>query len=446
MLDLLRGMAVLGILVTTIQTFGLTEAQVQQLIRGPHGGTYKLATLVQVLFGNAMPALFTMVFGAGILLFLARPKTAAGMAIPELYIRRQLWLIAFGLINALGFLCTSDLLFFYGIIGVFLFPFRLLSTRALLIAAIITALIYSGKTYWNFREQQQNYEKFQTVEGLEKKQKNLEKKGKKNSKAKKRELTDEQKEAKSAWEGLLNDQKFDPKQNDATIKAMRSDYSTVWNHLLPKIQATQAQYFYRLGLWDLASMLLLGMVLFRRGFFTNQLSTRQYVILAIGGLLTGLTLNGLAAFSHESLLRDFTKYVATNGLPWHDVFRPFAQAFSAMGWASLVLVIYRAGLVLWLWQAIGAVGQMGLTAYLIQSVMGTLFFYGYGFGYFDALPFHQLYTVVAEIWLLQLVFSVVWLRHYRLGPVEWLWESLSYGKWQPMRRHETSPETARALS
>jgi uncharacterized protein len=71
---------------------------------------------------------------------------------------------------------------------------------------------------------------------------------------------------------------------------------------------------------------------------------------------------------------------------------------------------------------------MAFTNYLMQTIICTLFFYGYGFGYFGRLSLPQLYFFVAEIWLVQTVFSVVWLRYYEYGPVEWLWRWLIYGK------------------
>lgn len=425
-IDILRGVALLGILLLNIQAFGLTEASLNQLVRGPHGGNYWLLTVVHTLFEDKMRALFSMLFGAGIILFLAKQRTGSGMAPPELFIRRQLWLIAFGLINALVLLWPGDILFHYGIVGIFLFPFKRLSARALLIGAVVAGLIYSGKHYWAFAEQKQKYEKYQQVVTLEKKNKKV-------------KLTDDQKDDKSAWEGLVKGAKYDPKADKAEVVAMRSDYATVWSHLLPKIQQDEAPDFYQFGLWDIVSMMLLGMALFKWGFFANRLSTQQYTLLAAGGLLIGQTMAWLSLPAHELEITDLSQYISTSTLPLADVLMPFERAFSAIGWASLVLLLYRAGVGAWLWKGLSAVGQMAFTNYLMQSVLCTLFFYGYGFGYFGDLKLYQLYFVVAEVWLIQLVFSVVWLHFFRFGPFEWLWRSLTYGYRQPMRLTQPTP-------
>ena len=430
-IDILRGVALLGILLMNIQAFGLTEASVQQLVRGPHGGNYWLMTLIHVLFEHKMRALFSMLFGAGIILFLAKNRPGAGMATPELFIRRQLWLIVFGLINAIGLLWQYDILFHYGIVGILLFPVKRLSARALLIGAVVVGLIYSGKNYWSFADQKEKYVKHQQVVALEKKNKKI-------------KLTDEQKDDKSAWEGLVKGNKYDPKADRADVVAMRSDYATVWSHQLPKIQNMEAPFFYQIVLWDVVSMMLLGMALFKWGFFSNRLTTRQYALLAIGGLLIGQTMGGGSQPGYELKIVDFANYISTTTVPLAEVLMPFERAFSAIGWASLVLLFYRSGIGTWLWKAVGAVGQMAFTNYLMQSVLCTLFFYGYGLGYFGDLKLYQLYMVVAEIWLMQLVFSVVWLRTFRFGPFEWLWRSLTYGGRQPMRltqptAHPTTP-------
>jgi uncharacterized protein len=422
--DVLRGVALLGILLMNIQAFGLTEASVQQLVRNPHGGNYWLMTLVHVLFENKMRALFSMLFGAGIILFLTKSRSDSGLDTPELFIRRQLWLIVFGLVNAWVLLWHYDILFHYGIVGIFLFPFMRLSPRTLLICAVVVGSIYSGKYYWQFTEQQQTYEKFRRVAALEKKNKKV-------------KLTDDQKADKSAWEALVKEHQYDRQADRATVVAMRSDYNTVWNQQRPAIQRMEAPFFYQFGLWDIGSMMLLGMALFKWGFFSNRLTTRQYTFLAVGGLLAGQSLAWFSLPFHEQELVNFTTYITTNSLPVAGVLMPFERALSAIGWASLVLLAYRSGVGSWLWTALRNVGQMAFTNYLMQSVLCTLFFYGYGLGYYGDLKLYQVYMVVAEIWLIQLVVSSVWLKTFRFGPLEWLWRSLTYGKRQPMLRPET---------
>ena len=106
----------------------------------------------------------------------------------------------------------------------------------------------------------------------------------------------------------------------------------------------------------------------------------------------------------------------------------------AIGHASLVMLIFRSKLVPWLMKALANVGQMAFTNYLMQSIICTLFFYGYGLGYYNKLRFHQLYYVVGAVWLFQLIFSSIWMKYFRFGPFEWVWRSLTYWKRQPMKK------------
>ena len=80
---------------------------------------------------------------------------------------------------------------------------------------------------------------------------------------------------------------------------------------------------------------------------------------------------------------------------------------------------------------LAAVGRMALTNYVLQTVAGVLLFSGVGLGWFGALARHQLYFIVAGIWCAQLIVSPLWLRAFRFGPLEWLWRSLAYARWQP---------------
>ena len=110
----------------------------------------------------------------------------------------------------------------------------------------------------------------------------------------------------------------------------------------------------------------------------------------------------------------------------------------ALGHLGMVMLICQKGALGWLTARLGAVGQMAFSNYILQSVICAFFFTGYGLAMYGRLERYQLYYVVAVIWVLQLIVSPIWLRHFRFGPLEWAWRSLTYWKRQPMRLREES--------
>ena len=107
------------------------------------------------------------------------------------------------------------------------------------------------------------------------------------------------------------------------------------------------------------------------------------------------------------------------------------MAFMALGYASLVLLLLGTGPLNRLWQSFAYVGKMALSNYLLQSIVCAIFFTGFGMGYFGRLSQYQLYVIAGEICLVQIVFSLLWLRHFYYGPAEWLLRCLMYKKWLP---------------
>ena len=100
---------------------------------------------------------------------------------------------------------------------------------------------------------------------------------------------------------------------------------------------------------------------------------------------------------------------------------------------SALVLIVKYGLVKWLTARLAAVGRTALSNYLVHSIICTTIFYGYGLGLFGKLERLVLLGIVVAVWIVQLMISPVWLKHFRFGPFEWLWRSLTYGKWQPVR-------------
>ena len=111
----------------------------------------------------------------------------------------------------------------------------------------------------------------------------------------------------------------------------------------------------------------------------------------------------------------------------------FACPLVAMGHVGLVMLACKLGLLRGISRRLAAVGRMALTNYLMHSVILTTVFYGYGLGLYGQVPrFSQMGFVVAVL-ALQLYLSPWWLARFRFGPVEWLWRSITYWKFQPMR-------------
>ena len=92
-------------------------------------------------------------------------------------------------------------------------------------------------------------------------------------------------------------------------------------------------------------------------------------------------------------------------------------------------------------RVLAPVGRMALTNYLLQSVVGTLVFYGYGAGYWGMARSWQV-VLVTVVFALQVAFSHWWLARYRFGPMEWLWRWLTYGTRPQFRRSSAAPQPA----
>ncbi len=366
-----------------------------------------------------------------------------------------MWLIAFGLINVFVLLWPGDILFQYGVMGIFLFPFARLNKKALLIAMLITTLIYCGKIYWFYVDDKKAFRKFTAVTLVEEKfKKDSSERHRKDSIAgmpkdtvrvrdsiakKNDTLTTFQKRDKETWERILKGSKYDSTKagEKAENKAMRSGYGEVWNHVLQRSQNKESRWLYQIGIWDIGSMMLLGMALLGFGFFDHRFTKGIYLLLAITGIIAGIMLGWLRIeYAHIKIV-DYVKYMKGHVIPPNQLF-PVERLLLATGYASLVMLLLRLNIMRWLGRALSATWQMAFTNYFIQTIFCTLFFYGYGFGYFGRLSLTRLYFFVAEVWLIQMVFSVIWLRYYKYGPVEWLWRRLINGKYFSNKKQEAS--------
>ena len=486
-IDVLRGIALLGILIVSIWEFGGFTMNNQVFYRtGTHGGNYKLLSFVTILFEGKMRALFAIIFGACIILFVSKKDHPSTLSVADLYIRRMLWLMIFGIFNAIVLLWPGDILFQYAVLGILLFPLWRMSRKGLLIAAIIATLIYCGKIYWNYADDKRAYNKFLLVKEVEKKFKadsterarqdsiwvlankdsvarilQKDSAARKLSKdttvkklmndslakqAKNDTLTKKQARDKGAWEGMVKGLKYDSAATKNENKAMRStSYLKVWDHLLGRSQNKESYWLYRIGLWDIGSMMLLGMALLGFGFFSDKFSVKKYLSIGIPFIIAGLFLGWFRNHYMDIKLVDYAKYIDKNGIPF-NLFFPIERLLLATGYTAIIMVLIRVIRLEWLWRTLATVGRMALTNYFLQTIICTIFFNGYGMGYFGRLSQLQLYFMVAEVSLIQIVFSVIWSRFFVMGPVEWLWKYLIYRKKLPFKRTDIKTEPAPAIN
>jgi uncharacterized protein len=362
-----------------------------------------------------MRALFSMLFGAGVILLTSRLEKRGDAAISgDIFTRRNMWLTLFGVLHAY-FLWWGDILYFYGMTALlFLYPCRKLKAKTLLIAGIAVVLLTAGYRVVRLEQRSHLAQRAEVAAGLQ---------------SAGQSLTDEQKEDLNAWRTVVQNTHPDRQELDKEIAEMRGGYGSVFSHNAPQVFSEQGAGFYRFGFCDSLGMMLIGMGLLQLGFLSGQLAKRAYVRTALIGYAVGLPLGALSTWQVWRHNFDALAQVRWEFLPY-DVQRLFV----AMANASVVLLVVKAGALKWVTKPIAAVGQTALSNYLGTTVICVLLFNGYGLGLYGKLQFYQLFYVVGAVWTFNLVASLLWLKHFQFGPMEWIWRSLTYWKKQPMVR------------
>ena len=413
-IDVIRGFAVLGILTMNIINFALpATARLNPTIAGGFTGLNFVVWIVGYFcFDEKMITLFSMLFGAGLLLMTERAERRGGQA-AKLFYRRSGILLLIGLLHAY-LLYEGDILFTYALCGMLVYPLRRQSPRthlllglllllpALLLTQSFAALIGQA------REATVRVEAAQTH-------------GEAPSKS--------DQDLAAIWENIC--QGFYPSPTDlAKLTRIYGEgsYLEIARARAPEAFGTQTQIFLLSLGWTVAGRMLLGMALLQLGIFSARRSRRYYLRMMLLGYGLGWPLVALGAIG---LLRHHfdVVYLFGVGLQYNN----FGSILVALGHVGVVISIYQAGGLTWLTSRLAAVGRMALSNYLLQSILCTTLFYGYGFGLYGKFDRAQLVGVMVAIWIFQLWLSTLWLKHYRFGPVEWLWRSLTYGRVQPMR-------------
>lgn len=172
-------------------------------------------------------------------------------------------------------------------------------------------------------------------------------------------------------------------------------------------------------------LFFLGAYAWRARLFTRDVAGLRPLLLAITVVMVG----GALVFASTSAIPPGTlQDVASGGGP----------IVLALGYAGVVLTAYARPLGAKLLGYVAPLGRMALTNYLSQSVIMGFIFYGYGLGQFGKLGVVSAGALCIVVYAAQAVASTIWLRHYELGPAEWVWRCVTYGARQPMLRARPS--------
>jgi uncharacterized protein len=418
----LRGVAVLGILLINIEDFGLLHSN-KSAAGTEWVGVFMPAQLshaalagwiaMRVLFEGKMRAIFAMLFGAGTVLLTSRlERRSDGRRAADIYYRRTLWLLAIGVAHAY-LLWEGDILYSYAICGLFLFPFRHLAPRRLILLSILALAVSVPRA---------------TASAIHRGDLRARAAAASAARAAGQKLTKAQDDAISDWQEIIDDYQPDAE----TLREASADYHAGYGHLFlhraELVRYVESSDFYGWAFFDCVGIMMLGMALLQLGVFSAARSPRFYAGMVALGYGLGLPLGAAANYAFYVNRFDPVKIV------WLTVSYDPARIAVAFGHIGVVMLVVKSSRLPWLTRPLADVGRMALTSYLGATLICTTLFNGYGFGLFGTLRRHQLYLVVLAIWAAQLAFSRLWLHRYHFGPVEWLWRSLTYWRRQPLAR------------
>jgi len=377
----------------------------------PFEGANKwLYYIIHTIFDMKMMTLFSMLFGVGVMIY--AEKIERGVPIDRvrwLWFKRMFILLCIGMVHAY-FIWEGDILVSYAVCGiVFLWWLRRMPAWAMVLVAAVFVVLpqiswsFMGMSYHWFMDTSPPEWMKMPAEDLA--------------------------EAQKRFAEFQKEMDPTPEQLETLVQTYRGSYGTNLAHRAKTSLMMQTMMIPIYMLWRGTGIMLLGAALYKWRIVTGERSTRFFTGFTLINYAIGLslTVGGMVFNTHVNFS---TGLLMAVGMP----FNVFGSIPMAMGHMGLIVLLVKAMPTAWLVRALSAVGRMALTNYLMHSLIGSLIFYGYGFGYYGTMDRLEQEMIVLAVWVFQLIWSPMWLARYRFGPMEWLWRSLTYSKMQPMRR------------
>jgi uncharacterized protein len=428
-IDVLRGFALLGILVLNIEDFAGVEVFHDIPVggsidnfTGPHAHLNLILLLVKwMFFEGKMRGIFSMLFGAGIILMTSRAERRGRRDVADIYTRRNLLLMFFGVLHTC-FIWDGDILFDFGFKALlFLYPLRKLKPKTLLWAGTLLSLTAASIGFAIYMGAVRDLPLSRQAASIEAQQRSG------------RPATPQQLDVLHQWQERIDSQKITPAKTKAAVAEGTLPYlASVRNRVQEGFQS--GFYVIHINVMvDMISAIMIGMGLMKIGFFSAELSFATYwwTVLIGFGISLPLTAAGvLKAYVSHFYFLDVEKWMF---FPYY-----IGRESGSLAISALVILIVKSGLLKTPQRLLAAVGRTAFTNYILTSIIcQTIFVWG-PWKLYDKLEYYQQMYVVFGVWAFNLIASSLWLRSFAYGPLEWLWRSLTYGARQPMRLNSQS--------
>ena len=457
-LDALRGFALIGILLMNIEWFNRPWV-------GPSidtdllGVDYAAGLFVHVFVTGKFVTLFSLLFGIGFALMLDR-AIERGQPFTVMYLRRLLALGLFGVLHGI-FLWYGDILFAYAIAALVLMGWVWLLRRPRLqrfdnpdsilrfglgYLALPLVLLTAFGTYYilshDTAELRANWERrMAVVEQAKAIQEQAKTDGIDLNAESDQASRDDESVAQAARERaqrLAAQDKDEVAQHAAWTSP---SFAVVLQQRIKQWREFLSYIPFQVLVGTLP-LFIIGYWLVRSGRVRDTTGHRGfYKALMYAGIGLGLPimLASVAVDAHPAAFYIGMLDATYSGLGM------FGDLLLAAGYLGLIVTMslstaWRRPL-MWL----APMGRMALTNYVMQSLIASLFFYGYGLGQYGSFPRAPQMLLAAAILVFQCVFSALWLKAFRFGPLEWLWRSFTYWRWQPLRNAAAVRATGRAV-
>lgn len=409
-IDILRGIALLGLPTMNIIHFSMPQAAYMNpyVYQADAFLNHTMFSFLNIFADQKFMGLFTLLFGASLLL-LRNKNLSRGADATLIHYCRMFLLLLFGICH-FWFIWSGDVLMFYAIIGMLLYPLANLSPKVLFgISGIFLALTMYCIHIPNVTLEDMGDDGFNDI-------------------AEHYAPSD----AFIASHGALMLGSY-----SQTMSIHRAEEEVEPDTINESNEAVAQSInaksvFTSLGLFlvfKIITMITLGMALFKTGLIQGKKTLFFYKRLALLGIGIGglITITGLAL--NYQLAWDIQSYFSYTLL-----LKEFGSVLMTLGYVGLFIYLLKEGWLSLVAQFLGYVGQMALTNYLTQSIVCAMLFYGVGLGLYGSMNRLELVPIIIGIWITQITFSAIWMNHFLQGPVEWLWRSMSSLTLQPLLR------------